>query len=219
MADETEAEEKRDADTMKGQPFLTAKIDKIKPLIEDNGEVHKLEEKIQTAAGSLSKVYERIVKDYHGNAKAVKLCRSLAVMSTDKAYDFMRTFVPLAKSMGLYPEDDLVDMAGGDDKPPAGGKKKVLDDGVKPVSTADQAPKSDRVIPITTGKTAIDRARENLAGGKKPDAPKGPPGDTDLALDGVEGFDENVEARIAEQRAIDGADFDKMETTGKATVQ
>lgn len=213
MANKTEDEEKRDGDQR--EPFLAAKIDKIVPLIEHDGKVHKLEEFISTKAGDLSAVYQQIQKDFHGNLKAVKLCRQLSTMTTDKAFDFMRTFMPLAKALGLIPSEDLVDLMGGVEEPDFSTRG----DKERGQSVADVAPKADkRVVPITTGKNAIDRAKEALASGNKPPAPKGPPGDTDF----VEHADAVVADRLKEQEAIDaqrktdGAEFDKMET--QATV-
>jgi hypothetical protein len=211
MAEQTEDEEKRDKDS--GQPFLTPKFDKITPLLEHNGKVHKLEEAIATKAGELSQVYETIKKDFHGNPGAVKLCRRLANMTTDKAFDFMRTFMPLAKSLGLVPSEDLVDlMAGVPEKDFSQGSSED-----RGLSAADAAPKEEKTNVVPIGKdNAIDRAREHLRTGGKPPAPKGPAGDGDLVAAGDE-----VAADIEAQRKIDEAAFEggehgALETTATA---
>lgn len=189
----TDREEERDDKV--SEPFLKAKVDKIAPLVEHDGQIHRLENKVQTAAGELSKVYEKIKKDFHGNPAAVKLVRRLASGPTDKAYDFMRTFLPLAKRFDLIPGEDLVDMMGG-----AGGDAPAAPEADEDptVSAADVAPVSgEKALPGETGDDPISRAKAHLQNGTKPPAPKGPDGDTDLVEAGE---------AVAEERAAENAE-------------
>lgn len=181
MADMTDEEEER----IEPQPHVKANIEKIAELIGKNGQVAQAEEKGQKARGALGNLYQKIEKDYHGNIGAAKLVRRLESGTVDAAYDFMRTFIPLAQRFGLIPEDDLVDQAhlkGGTDG----------QDGSGVISFP-----SRRKPP---GESALDNARAHLAGGTRPEpevesaaarrkrergfdenAPPGEPGDADLA--------------------------------------
>lgn len=198
MADLTDEEEERIEPT----PHIAAKIDKIAPLVANDGAIAKSEEKAQKARSELGNLYQKIEKDFHGNPKAVKLVRTLLGGTTDAAYDFMRTFMRLADHFQLIPADDLVDLA------EKASKASPPETGDKGVSGADLAPVEDKVVPIKTKDNAIDRHLKALEGGDKPPAPKGPPGDNDLADAGSDVADE-----IAAQRAKDAQAFDESRVT------
>lgn len=180
MADLTEEEEER----LEPQPHVKANIDAIAELIGKNGKVARAEEKGQKARGELGNIYQKIEKDFHGNIGAAKLVRRLESGTVDAAYDFMRTFIPLAKRFGLIPEDDLVDQAH-----KAGGT-----DGEEGSGVIDFGAMRER---RSSGQSALDNAREHLSGGKKPEPaepPAGEPGDEDLARGPDEGSRTNVAA-------------------------
>lgn len=185
------------------QPHLPAKIDEIAKLIEKDGPLDKLHEKMATARGTLAQKYQHIEADLHGNRKAVKLVHTLLQGTTDAAYDFMRTFMRLAHRFDLVPEDDLVDMAEKvherESSPPA----KDEDPGVK---VSDAAPKkpSATVHELPQRENAIDRASKAMKGGDRPPAPKGPEGSTDLGQAG-----EDVAKEIEEQRRRDAEAFEE----------
>jgi hypothetical protein len=201
MPNKTDNEEERDNETP--QPHIAANIEKIVPLVEKNGQIDKLEEKMAKARGDLGNVYQKIENDFHGNRKAVKLVRTLLGGTTDAAYDFMRTFMRLAHHFGLVPEDDLVDMA------ERIGQRGPEDDedGPKVDPAFASAPKVEK--PKNTAPSrpnALDRHQEALRTGGKPPAPKGPDGDTDLVEAG-----NSVAEDIEAQRAEDAVLFDEAE--------
>lgn len=198
MAGMTNDEEERETP----QPHIAADIDKIAPLVAQDGQIHKAEERAQKARSDLGNLYQKIENDFHGNRKAVKLVRSLMAGTTDAAYDFVRTFLRLAARFDLLPADDLVDLA---EQAEAGTIAAGLDD--SGISSADLAPKSAKVLDHPARENAIDRAKKALEGGGKP-APDGPPGDTDLVEAG-----EEVAAEIEAQRRKDSAAFDEAQAT------
>lgn len=167
MADMTEEEEER----IEPQPHVKANIDAIADLIGKNGKVARAEEKGQKARGELGNIYQKIEKDFHGNIGAAKLVRRLESGTVDAAYDFMRTFIPLAKRFGLIPEDDLVDQAH-----KAAGTDG--DEGSGVLHFPSRRP---------GGLSALDNAREHLSGGTKAD----PPESAAAARKRERGFDEN----------------------------
>lgn len=179
------------------QPHIAPKIDDIAKLVGRDGQLDKLEEKMATARGAIAQKYQHIENDLHGNRKAVKIVRNLLGMTTDAAYDFMRTFLRLAGRFDLLPSDDLVDLAEQVDKP-----KVEAEPGV---SAADLAPKSGEVHQFPSRENAIDRHTKALAGGDKPPAPKGPPGDTDLVEAGDAVAQEIEEQRRKDAEAFEGA--------------
>ncbi len=196
MAQQTDLEEQRD----QPQPFLPPKIDKIAALVANNGSIHVAEEKAQKAASDLGNLYKKIETDFHGNRKAVKLIRTLVGGTLDQAHDFMRSFLHLAAHFNLMPPADLVDIA---------EKVKDRDPEDPGVSAADMAPKGKARPALTVvGDNAIDRAKKALQNGGKPDipAPKGPPGDFDLADAGSDVADD-----IARQREEDRVAFEASE--------
>lgn len=181
MADLTDEEEER----LEPQPHVKANIDAIANLIGKDGRVAKAEEKGQKARGELGNIYQKIANDYHGNIGAAKLVRRLESGTVDAAYDFMRTFIPLAQRFGLIPEDDLVDQAH-----LKGGTAGEEGSGVLHFPSRRKPP----------GESALDNAREHLSGGTRPEPevesaparrkrergfdenpPLGEPGDADLA--------------------------------------
>jgi hypothetical protein len=181
MADLTEEEEER----LEPQPHVKANIDAIAELIGKNGKVARAEEKGQKARGELGNIYQKIEKDFHGNIGAAKLVRRLESGTVDAAYDFMRTFIPLAQRFGLIPEDDLVDQAH-----LQGGTEGQEGSGVITFPSRRKPP----------GESALDNARQHLSGGTRPEPevesaaerrkrergfeenpPPGEPGDGDLA--------------------------------------
>lgn len=190
----TDAEEERDGGV--SEPFIAANIEKIAPLVDNDGKIARAEEKAQKARSDLGNIYQQIENDFHGNRAAVKLARALIAGTTDKAHDFMRTFLPLARRFNLIPGEDLVDMMSAGEPPAESDEPGV--------SSADMAPKSATVHEFPARETAIDRAEAALKGGTGKPAPGGPPGDTDL----VEAAEE-VAAEIEEQRRKDAADFDE----------
>lgn len=192
MAGLTNDEEERETP----QPHIAADIDKIAPLVAQDGQIHKAEERAQKARSDLGNLYQKIENDFHGNRKAVKLVRGLLAGTTDAAYDFTRTFMRLAARFDLLPADDLVDLAEQVDLP--------RDDEEKGQSAADVAPKSAKVVDHPARENAIDRAKKALEGGSGKPAPDGPPGDTDLVEAG-----EAVAADIEEQRRKDSQAFDE----------
>jgi hypothetical protein len=190
----TEEEEERE----QPQPHIAPKIDKIADLVTKDGKIDKIEERLQKARSDLGNTYQHIENDLHGHRGAVKQVRKLLAGTTDAAYDFMRTFMRLARHFDLIPEDDLVDMM--NSEPPTRRKE-----GEPGVSTADAAPKSAEVIDHPNRENAIDRAKKAMEGGSKPPAPDGPAGDTDLVEAG-----EAVAAEIEEQRRKDAEAFDEQ---------
>jgi hypothetical protein len=195
MADLTDEEEER----IEPQPHVKANIDKIAELIGKNGKVARAEEKGQKARSDLGNIYQQIEKDFHGNIGAAKLVRRLESGTVDAAYDFMRTFIPLAERFGLIPEDDLVDQAHH-----AGGTAGEDGSGV-----IDFGAMRER---RSGGLSALDNARDHLSGGTKADPPEseadkrkrergfeenpppGEPGDEDLARGPDEASRTNVAA-------------------------
>lgn len=186
MADLTEEEEER----VEPQPHVKANIEAIAALIAPNSRIAKAEERAQKARGELGNVYQKIQQDYHGNIQAAKLVRRLQAGTTDAAYDFMRTFMPLAGHFGLIPEEDLVDKA---EKAEAGTKARA----------------GDNVVRGPGWKTNLDNARSHLSGGTKPETPAekrqreygfdpnppaGDPGDEDLVRAGEEAAKEKAAA-------------------------
>lgn len=174
----TDEEEER----LEPQPHIKANIEGIVALVSKNGLIDKAEEKAAKARGELGRHYQKVENDYHGNRKAVKLIRTLEAGTIDAAYDFMRTFMPLAQHFGLIPEDDLVSMANKGSE--AGEGEGAIDFGA---------------LRRARGPSALDRAKEHLEGGQRldaaaeaaaerkrthgfdEDAPPGEPGDADLA--------------------------------------
>lgn len=197
----TDEEEERIEPT----PHVAANIDKLVPLVAKDGKIDKAEERMTKARNELGNIYQGIEKDLHGNRKAVKLVRTLLAGTTDAAYDFMRTFLPLAHRFKLVPEDDLVDLAAKVEASDGGDTDEAEGDGV---SVADLAPKSHFKKAAEPKDDAISRHVEALKTGGKPPAPKGPPGDLDLADAGSDVADE-----IAAQRAKDAESFDEARVT------
>lgn len=177
--DLTDEEEER----QEPQPHVAANIQAIAALIDKNGQVAKAEEAGEKARSRLGNLYQKIEKDYHGNIQAVKKVRALERGTIDAAYDFMRTFLPLARHFGLIPEEDLVDAA--ERASDQGEGEGVIDFGARRRRRG--------------GGSAMDAAREHLGTGEKPpagetpeqerqrvygfdkNAPPGEPGDADLA--------------------------------------
>lgn len=199
----TEAEDERDNQV--SEPFIAANIDKIAPLVDNDGKIARAEEKAQKARSDLGNIYQQIENDFHGNRAAVKLARALIAGTTDKAHDFMRTFLPLARRFNLIPGEDLVDMM---DRgaPPAESSEAG-------VSAADMAPQSATVHEFPPRENAIDRAKAAMNGSSGPPAPSGP--DLDEVADATVA---EIEARsapkkataeeIEEQRLKDAAEFE-----------
>jgi hypothetical protein len=186
MADLTDEEEER----LEPQPHIAANVEAIANMVDKNGLIAKAEEKAAKARGDLGRHYQKVENDYHGNRKAVKLIRTLVGGTIDAAYDFMRTFMPLAEHFELVPGDDLVSPS-----------MKKADAGSGEAEGVFDLPSRRRSA------SAIDRARDHLQGGTKPgedgeeaartqqarreergfaeNAPAGPPGDEDLADPGA----------------------------------
>lgn len=204
MASLTDEEEERVEPT----PHITPSIEKIAKLVGKDGSIDKAVEKMDKARGDLGNIYQAIEKDFHGNRKAVKLIHTLRRGTTDAAYDFMRTFMHLADHFGLIPSDDLVDLANKNlSLAGSGGGSAQGGDDESGISSADVAPKSTGGNPVlAVVESSIDRHLKALKTGTKPPAPKGPPGDNDLADAGSEVADE-----IAAQRAKDATAFDATE--------
>lgn len=180
MNDEPETTEAED-ERMSPQPHVKPKIEAIANLIKRDGQIHRGEEKGQKANADLAKLYQKIEKDFHGHKGAVKAIRTLVKGTTDNAYDFMRTFVGLAEHFDLFPADDL---AGPGVTPPSGGGGGGNGDGqdkdefeaseselAKQAGRPQHEPEvgegaAKRKLP--QGVSAIESARERLAGGTKP---------------------------------------------------
>ena len=101
---------------MEPVPHTRANVAEIAKIIDKNGKMSHLETAQGKAMGAVGAEYKRIEKDYHGNIAAVKKIRQLAAGKVDVCYDYMRTFIPLAREMGLLPDDDLVDRSEGENK-------------------------------------------------------------------------------------------------------
>lgn len=207
MAEITEQEDER----MTGQPHIRPKIDEIVKLLAQNGPLHKGEEAGQAANASLAKVYQKIEKDFHGNKAAVKCIRQLVKMSDDKAFDFMRTFEPLADYFHLYPNDDLAGegsprSGGGGDGPSGGGgqpietpeggdfeatPEELAKQEVRPQSDKPADGVTDEMIakqkaaaekPAKSNVSPIESAKARMQGGTKPKLGLNhPKDDSDLA--------------------------------------
>lgn len=193
MVNKTDAEDERDEVS---EPFVAASIDKIVPMVEQGGVLHRSEEKAQKARSELGNHYQKIEKDYHGHRGAVKLIRALVSGTTDAAHDFMRTFLPLARRFDLIPGEDLVDMME-QHAPPAEGE----DPGTRVSDTA--VGEKSSVVPHPERENAIDRAKRRMKDGDKPPAPAGEEGSGDLARAG-----EEVAEEIERQREEDARKFD-----------
>lgn len=196
MTDDEEEREER-------QPHVKANIDKLAQMIGANGAVHKAEERAEKARSDLGNLYQKAENDYHGNRKAVKLVRQLVKGTDEAAHDFMRTFLHLAHRFGLFPSEDLVDIANREQPTEAEINKEGQ------VTAADAGPKTPatNVHELPKRESAIDRHKKRLETGDKPPAPKGPEGDTDF-VEAADAVVEDKEAEIARQRAEDAAKFD-----------
>lgn len=212
----TDAEEER----IEPQPHVAANIDAIAGMVEKNSLIDKAEERAAKARGELGRHYQKIENDYHGNRKAVKLIRTLIGGTIDAAYDFMRTFMPLAERFDLIPSDDLADMM---------EKSKGANGPGEGEGTIDFGARRRRGGGAAAGKSALDRAKEHLEGGERmdeaaaaaaerqrthgfdPDAPPGEPGDADLAR----GPGEEAPAPAASAALVDKMKGVAAEATGQ----
>jgi len=171
-------------------PHTQAKVAKIAELIDHDGLVHKAEEKSEKARSDLGNLYQKMEKDFHGNRKAIKAIRTLIKGSTDAAYDYMRTFLPLAHQFGLVPNDDLSDKAGG---------------GTNPDGTTGTIDSNVAKFP-----SKLDEVKDSTAAHAKPKF-----GDPMPKFVGSKGeIDEQKKAwKIQQQRLADEAEFDEKMPT------
>lgn len=75
----------------------------LKPLSEEGAKVR----------GDQSAAWKVIADDCHCNKRAAKALFKLLYESDETRDDYLRTFLPGLKALGLIPENDLVDIAEG----------------------------------------------------------------------------------------------------------
>lgn len=81
------------------------------------GSLRKLNEDGAKIRGDMSADWKVIEQDYHCNKRAAKQLLKLKYESSESRDDYLRTLMPGLVVLGILPEEDLIDLMGGDDAP------------------------------------------------------------------------------------------------------
>lgn len=96
-------------DVVPKEPVSQPLIDKIAEMLRPGGEMEAAEKRQQGGMSAISKIFEKIQKDFFGHRGAVRALRSLQKKDDPELADYMRTFIPGLLALGLVPEPDMLE--------------------------------------------------------------------------------------------------------------